>query len=169
MAMGATVNRTLRVGIITMICAFALAMMPLPAWAVELRPDWVTLVLIYWVLAEPAKIGVTVAWLVGLLLDVSFGSLMGQHAIGMVLVIYVIYMQNQRLRVASLLQQAIVIFFLLLVKQTLILWSDGMLGRAPDSWLYFMPTLTSTLLWPWTYLILKEIHIRFGTVKQYDY
>ncbi|NOQ70247.1 MAG: rod shape-determining protein MreD [Gammaproteobacteria bacterium] len=146
-----------------------LAIMPLPIWAVESRPDWVTLVLIYWVLAFPGQIGVGIAWFTGLILDVSYGTLMGQHAIGMVLVIYIIHLQHQRLRVASLLQQAIVIFFLLLLKQLLTLWVDGMLGRAPDNWLYFVPTITSALLWPWVYLILRDLQRKFGVVKQYQY
>ncbi|MBE9568053.1 MAG: rod shape-determining protein MreD [Proteobacteria bacterium] len=146
-----------------------LAIVPLPDWAVEYRPDWVTLVLIYWAMAMPTKVGITAAWFSGLLLDVSYGTLMGQHAVGMVLVIYVIHMQHQRLRVASLLQQAIVIFFLLLLKQLLILWVDGMLGRAPASQLYFMPTLTSTLLWPWIYLVLRDLERKFGGDSHYQY
>ncbi len=162
-------NKTLRIGIFTIIGAFMLAIMPLPDWAVEFRPDWVTLVLIYWAMATPSKIGVTVAWVTGLLLDVSYGTLMGQHAVGMVLVIYVIHLQHQRLRVASLLQQAIVIFFLLMLKQLLTLWVDGMIGRAPDSWLYFMPAIVSTVLWPWTYLILRDLRRNFSVEKQYQF
>ncbi len=162
-------NKTIRVSIFTLIGAFMLAIMPLPEWAVEFRPDWVTLVLVYWAMALPTKIGVTIAWLCGLLLDVSYGTLMGQHAVGMVLVIYVIHLQHQRLRVASLLQQAIVIFFLLFIKQLLELWVDGMLGRAPDSWFYFMPTITSTLLWPWIYLILRDLRRKFSVEKHYQY
>ena len=162
-------NKTLRIGIFTIIGAFMLAIMPLPDWVVEFRPDWVTLVLIYWAMATPSKIGVTVAWVTGLLLDVSYGTLMGQHAVGMVLVIYVIHLQHQRLRVASLLQQAIVIFFLLMLKQLLTLWVDGMIGRAPDSWLYFMPAIVSTVLWPWTYLILRDLRRNFSVEKQYQF
>lgn len=162
-------NKTLRLGLMTIIVALMLAIMPLPDWAVESRPEWVTLVLIYWAMALPSRIGVTMAWITGLLLDVSYGTLIGQHAVGMVLVIYVIHQQHQRLRVASLLQQAIVIFFLLLIKQLLTLWVDGMLGRAPDSWLYFMPTITSTFLWPWTYLILRDLRRKFSVDKHYQY
>lgn len=162
-------NKTLRIGIFTIIGAFMLAMMPLPEWAVEFRPEWVTLVLIYWAMAAPSKIGVTVAWVTGLLLDVSYGTLMGQHAVGMVLVIYVIHLQHQRLRVASLLQQAIVIFVLLMLKQLLTLWVDGMIGRAPDSWMYFMPAIVSTFLWPWTYLILRDLRRKFGVEKHYQF
>jgi len=163
------VSKTLRIGIFTVIGAFMLAIMPLPDWAVTFRADWVTLVLIYWAMAVPSRVGVTVAWFAGLFLDVSYGTLMGQHAIGMVFVIYVIHIQHQRLRVASLLQQAIVIFFLLFIKQLAALWVDGMLGRAPDSWLYFMPTITSTLLWPWTYLILRDLRRKFGGGAHYQY
>lgn len=162
-------NKTLRIGLFTIISAFILTMMPLPDWAIEYRPDWVTLVLIYWAMISPTKIGVGVAWFAGLLLDVSYGTLMGQHAVGMVLVIYFIHLQHQRLRMASLLQQALVIFVLLLVKQLLALWVDGMLGRASHSWLYFMPTITSTLLWPWTYLILRDFHKKFGVHKHFHY
>ncbi len=162
-------NKTLRIGLITTIGAFMLAIMPMPDWAAVYRPDWVTLVLIFWAMTLPSRVGVTMAWFAGLLLDVSYGTLMGQHAVGLVLVVYVIHLQHQRLRMASLLQQAIVIFFLLLMKQLLTLWVDGMLGRAPDNWLYFMPTITSTLLWPWTYLILRDLHRKFATEKHYQY
>lgn len=162
-------NKTLRLGLITVLISFILAIIPLPEWIVEFRPEWVTLVLIYWTITSPAKVGVTVAWFTGLLLDVSYGTLIGQHALGMVLVIYVIHLQHQRLRVASLLQQALLILLLIFVKQLIILWVNGMLGRAPDSWLYFMPTLTSALLWPWLYLILRDLQRKFGTKRQYQF
>lgn len=165
--MAIAVNKALLTGLMTVIVAFMLAIMPLPDWVVKFRPEWVTLVLIYWVLAYPFRVGVTVAWFAGLLLDVSYGTLMGQNAIGMVLIIYVIHLQHLRLRVASLLQQAIVIFILFIIKQLLTLWVDGMLGRAPqDTWSYFMPAITSTLLWPWTYLILRDIHRKFTAIRK---
>jgi len=160
-------NPNIRIGVLTIIVAFMLAMMPLPEWAVAFRPDWVTLVLIYWTMALPASIGVTVAWFAGLMLDVSHGALLGQHALGLVLVIYVIHSQHQRLRVASLLQQAIVIFFLILVKQALVLWVSGIMGHAPDTWLYFMPSLTSALFWPWVYIILRDLRRKLAYKTYY--
>jgi len=161
------VNRDLRTGFVSIIAAFMLAIIPLPDWAIAFRPDWVTLVMIYWAMAIPSKVGVIAAWLAGLMLDVNYGTLLGQQALGMVIVIYVIHMQHQRLRVSSLVQQAIVIFFLLLIKQLLILWVDGMLGRAPDKWIFLMPTVTSTLLWPWIYLILRDLRRKFGRNSTY--
>ena len=160
-------NSNTRIGIITIIMAFMLSMMPLPDWAEAFRPDWVTLVLIYWTMALPENMGVTIAWFAGLMLDVSHGALLGQHALGLVLVIYIIHSQHQRLRVASLLQQAIVIFFLLILKQASVLWVNGIMGHAPDTWLYFMPSLTSALFWPWVYIILRDLRRKFSYKVQY--
>ena len=160
-------NSNSRVGVITIIAAFMLAIIPLPGWAENLRPDWVTLVLIYWVMALPASIGVATAWMIGLMLDVTHGSVLGQNALGMVVVIYVIHAQHQRLRVASLLQQAIVIFLLLFLKQLISLWVTGIMGKAPDNWFYFVPSLTSALLWPWIYIILRDLRLKFGYRLRY--
>ncbi len=151
-----------KIASLTLFVAFMLTIMPLPDWVVEFRPDWVTLVLIYWAMALPTKTGVTIAWLAGLMLDVSHGAILGQHALGLMLVIYIVHIQHQRLRVASLVQQAIVIFFLLLLKQLIVLWVSGIVGHAPDTWLYFMPTITGAMLWPWIYIILRDMRRKFG-------
>lgn len=160
-------NPNTRLSTLTIIAAFVLSMMPLPDWAQAFRPDWVTLVLIYWVMALPANIGVTIAWCVGLMLDVSHGAILGQHALGLVLVIYVVHSQHQRLRVASLVQQAIVIFILLLMKQAIVLWVSGIMGHPPDSWLYFMSSLTGALFWPWIYIILRDLRRKFAYKSHY--
>ncbi|MGB5397210.1 MAG: rod shape-determining protein MreD [Gammaproteobacteria bacterium] len=155
-------NNNARISTLTIIAAFMLTIMPLPEWAQAFRPDWVTLVLIYWVMALPASFGVTIAWGLGLMLDVTHGALLGQHALGLVIAVYIVHSQHQRLRVASLLQQAIVFFFLLLLKQLLVLWVNGIMGQAPDTGLYFAPSLVGALLWPWIYIILRDLRRRFG-------
>lgn len=152
----------LRIAGLTVFVAFMLTVMPLPEWMVEFRPDWVTLVLIYWAMALPTRVGVTIGWLTGMMLDVSHGAILGQHALGLMLVIYIVHLQHQRLRVVSLVQQAIVIFFLLLLKQLIVLWVSGIVGHAPGTWLYFMPTVTGALLWPWIYIILRDLRRKFG-------
>ena len=94
-------SSNLKVASLTIFVAFMLTIMPLPEWAIEFRPDWVTLTLIYWAMALPTRAGVTIAWLAGLMLDVSHGAILGQNALGLVLVIYIVHIQHQRLRVAA--------------------------------------------------------------------
>ena len=105
-------NSNIKITALTIVIAFMLTLMHFPEWASDFRPDWVTLVIIYWAMALPDKIGVNVAWCAGLMLDISHGAIIGQHAIGLVIVIYIIHMQHQKLRMFSLLQQAIVILLL---------------------------------------------------------
>lgn len=156
------IARNIKAIALTIVVAFMLTMMPLPDWAVEYRPDWVTLVVIYWAMALPARMGVTFAWLAGLMLDVSHGAILGQNALGLVLVVYIVQLQHQRLRVASLLQQAIVVFFLLLLKQLIVLWVSGIVGHAPHTWLFFMPCVTGAFLWPWIFIIARDTQRKLG-------
>ena len=115
-------SKCYRVVLPTLLVALMLHMWPLPDWLIFARPEWLTLVLIYWALAIPEQVGVTVAWVAGLLLDVTQGAILGQHALGLVVVIFVIQLEYQRIRVFSLAQQALVVFLLLLIKQILVLW-----------------------------------------------
>lgn len=142
---------------ITLLLALTLAMMPLPSWGQAFRPDWVSLVAIYWALALPHRFGLFSAWSVGLLLDISMGTLLGQHAMGMILVVYFVVRLHQRMRAFPLGQQSFMVFILLIAKQSALLWVYGITGTAPENnWLYFAPAFTGMLLWPWVFIVLRD-------------
>ena len=144
------------------IVALMLTIVPLPQWADHARPEWVAMVLVYWTLAIPARVGVTTGWITGLLLDVLQGALLGQHALSLALISYFTLQFYQRLRIYRAWQQALVIFMLVLIQQLLTLWILGIIDQAPNSsTLYWLPSLTSMLLWPWTFLILRNLRRRF--------
>lgn len=154
-------NKCFRIVIPTLIFALMLHMWPLPDWLEYARPEWMTLVLLYWALAMPERIGVTIAFLAGLLIDVTQGAILGQHALGLVIIVFVVQLEYQRIRVFSLAQQALVVFMLLITKQVLTLWVTGIVGQAPDLGLYFLPSLVGAILWPWIFLILRDLRRRF--------
>jgi len=156
-----------RIVIPTLIVALMLQMWPLPQWLEYARPEWVVLAMLYWALAMPEKVGVTVAWVVGLFLDVSQGAIIGQHAVGLVIIVFVISTQYQRIRVFSLAQQALVVLLLLLIKQLLVLWVSGMVGQAPDIGLYFLPALTGAIVWPWVFIVLRDLRRRFTVSRSF--
>ena len=58
-------------------------------------------------------------------------------------------------------QQALVVFLLLIIKQVLTLWVTGIVGQAPDLSLYFLPSLVGAIVWPWVFLILRDLRRRF--------
>lgn len=145
----------------TFVVALMLTMLPLPDWAALYRPEWVAMVLIYWCLALPDRVGVGIGWSAGLLLDVVKGALLGQHALALALVAYLTLHLHQRVRVFPLWQQSLFVLLMVALNQLLVLWVKGIIGLQPGSWLYWLPSLTSMLLWPWVFLILRDLRRSF--------
>lgn len=152
---------------ISLLLALMLNMLPLPGWANHLRPDWVSLVLIYWAMALPLFAGIITAFVFGLLMDVSQSTLLGQHALALVIIIYLVQRLYLRIRVYTFVQQAIFVGILLVIKQLLVLWVSGMTNNAPDTSLYFLPSLTGAFIWPWLFILLRDIRRRFCHHQQH--
>lgn len=146
---------------LSVLVALMLSIVPLPEWLEAYRPEWPVLVLIYWGLAVPQRIGVGYGWLTGLLIDVLKGGLLGQHALALSVVMFLTLNLHQRIRVYPLWQQALSILMLNALYQLLILWFDGITGQSPKGWDYWMPSLTGMLLWPWVFLVLRDLRRRF--------
>ncbi len=155
------IRRSRWVIISTFIAALMLTMIPLPEWAELARPEWVSLVLIYWCMALPDRVGIYTAWFLGLILDVIHGSLLGQYALSLAVVAYFTLTFYQRLRIYGIWQQAFMVMILTLFQLLFIVWIRGVIGQAPNSYYYWMPALTTMILWPWTYLVLRDIRRHF--------
>ena len=141
--------------------AFMLTAVPLPEWAANWRPAWVALVLIYWCMALPERIGIGTAWFLGLLLDVQQGTLLGQHALGLATIAWLTVKYHQRVRVFPLAQQALVVCGYVLILQFLNLWVRGIMGVPPQHWSFWMPAFTGMLLWPWLFVILRDLRRKY--------
>ena len=147
---------------LSLILGLLLAIFPLPIWAKAFRPDWVALLLIYWCVYTPNTVGLVTAAMMGILLDTAMGTLLGQHALGLSLIAYAALKNHQRLRLFPRVQQCLIILLLVFGKQVLLLWIYGITKRAPqDVLLYFMPSITSMLLWPLVYKAMRFVQRRF--------
>jgi rod shape-determining protein MreD len=146
--------------IATFAVAFVLTAMPVPDWAASWRPAWVALVVVYWCMELPERIGIGVGWGVGLLLDGFTGTLLGQHAFAMSVTAYLAIKTRQRIRVFPLVQQVFVIGFIFASYLLTMLFVNSMSGIPPQDWSYAAPALSSALVWPWLYALLKKIRRR---------
>ncbi len=151
--------------ILSLVAAFLLTVMPLPIWAQWLRPAWVAMTVIYWVLAFPEKMNVTLAFFVGLYLDILTGTMIGEHALALVIVAYLVCKTYQRVRLFPILQQSLTIFLFILVYQLIIFVIQGIIGQIPHNFLYWLASVTSGLLWPWVYFLLRDLRQRWGLAK----
>ncbi|HHI77043.1 MAG TPA: rod shape-determining protein MreD [Gammaproteobacteria bacterium] len=146
---------------LTFAVALLLTILPLPEWARPFRPQWATLALIYWCLALPHRISVGTGFVLGLLLDVLTGTLLGQHALGLSLVAYIAVQLHARIRVFPLWQQAFAVLVLLTLEQILSLWAMAASGQATPGLRYWAIPVTGAALWPWTFMLLRNVRRRF--------
>lgn len=141
---------------LTIILAAILAIVPMPAWLELWRPEWVTLVVVYWVIALPHKVGLFSAWLVGFFVDVMEGSLLGLNALALTVIAYVALNLYQRMRMFTPLQQSITILILVGVQQLLVFWVLTATGQNTATNLAFViSALSSALLWPVIFPLLR--------------
>lgn len=160
----ATLTRHSGGGVIfaTFVLALLLAIVPMPEWAAVLRPEWTALFLIYWVIALPQRVGVGVGWLAGIFLDILRGAVFGQHAFAMLVVAYLAYKLHQRIRLYPLWQQSLSVLVLITLYQLVLLWINGVIGKPSPGWTYWLPSLSSMLIWPAVYVVLRSLRRGFG-------
>jgi rod shape-determining protein MreD len=154
-----------RMGIyLSFVVALILTLLPMPDWTIWLRPAWVLLVLIYWAMTVPNKVGVGSAWVMGLIVDLLQGTLLGEHALAFTFVIYLVNRIHIRLSMYPLMQQGLSILGFVLIYQFIIFCIQGFIGEIPRSHLYWLASLTSMILWPWLYVLMRDWRRWFNVV-----
>jgi rod shape-determining protein MreD len=153
---------------LTFLVAMVLAILPLPdSVPIELgylRPQWVVLVLIYWVIALPDRVGILAAWSIGLIVDVLLGSLLGQHGVAFILVAYIASSLYQRLRMFSLWQQSMIVFAIVGLNQLINFWIESIVGIGDWNLWYLLSSVVSALLWPSVFLLLRYCRRQFNVI-----
>jgi rod shape-determining protein MreD len=145
--------------ILTIIMAMCLRIAPWPGFLSSINPDWVLLVLIYWSLAVPERVGIFHAWTVGLLTDVLTGRMFGQYALAYSLIIYFCLILHKRLRQFPLPQQGLFIFSCLLLSQMLLFWLKNIQHPTQLHISFWLPVFTGTLCWPLVYTLLRSVRL----------
>jgi len=146
--------------LLSIIVAIMLTILPLEErWALY-RPEWIALTIIHWSLVAPNRIGFVVAWVAGLLLDALYGSIIGQHALGFTIVIFMSMRMRTRLVVDNIFQQFLILFLVLGTYMLVNLWILGITGNAPQGWDYWMPVVASMLVWPFYHYFMQIYHSR---------
>ena len=146
--------------IITLIVGLMLTIMPLPDAAEAFRPDWLALLLIFWAIQLPRTWSVGSAWIVGIVLDVSYGTLLGQHALALAVIVFATVRFHLLMRVFPLSQLGATIFALLALYQFILFWVNGVAGVTAPSITYWGPVITGTIVWPFLHMFLSGVRYR---------
>ena len=140
-------ERSVLVSAISLALMLALAVVPLPKLIAPFRPDWVAVVLLYWSLMAPRRFSLLTAFWMGLALDTLTGALLGQHALALLVIVYVAERFHLRLRVFPVSQLLLTVLILLGFYEFILFWIDGVAGRTVPVIQRWAPPLTGTLAW----------------------
>lgn len=146
---------------LTVLAGMALLILPLPHTIAWCRPAWVFMVVMFWMIRIPHRVGIGVAWFVGLWLDLLTGTLFGLHAFVLALIAYFIVKFQVQVRSLPLWQQTLLVMVLTAAYLALQYWVLALAGTSPDTWKYWLPIVTTTLLWPWVCILLRDFQHRF--------
>jgi len=140
-------ERSVLVSAISLALMLSLAVVPLPGIIAPFRPDWVAVVLLYWSLMAPRRFSLLTAFWMGLALDTLTGALLGQHALALLVIVYVAERFHLRLRVFPVSQLLLTVLILLGFYEFMLFWIDGVAGRTVPLIQRWAPPLTGTLAW----------------------
>lgn len=149
--------------LITVAAAALLTLIPLPSVLDPLRPYWVALVMLYWCLETQELVTLGLAFTIGLLLDLLTGSLLGQHALSLVVLVYLATRFRARLRFFPPWQQALSVLALLVNDRIILLWIISLRGEPLPSIEFWAPAVVGTAIWPWLFLLLDRYR---GVMRQ---
>ena len=148
----------------TFLVSYVLISFPVgPQWRGYV-PDWVTLVLIYWCMAAPKRVGVGAAWLVGLGLDFLTFGLVGSHALTKTVIAFLVGRVALRLRVYPVWQQSAFILILLVIEAAILATIEQLLSGYWGGMFSWKALAVGLAVWPLLYLVLRRCR-RWGRLS----
>jgi len=145
---------------VSLLFALLLGLVPMPDVLQPLRPYWLALVLAYWVLEAPDKVGLGVAFLLGLLADLAFGGLLGEQALRLVVLTFILDRFRARLRFFPMSQQALAIGGLLFNDRVVAMAVHLVLGEVQLPWAFWAAPLVGMVLWAPLHLVLDTLRLQ---------
>jgi rod shape-determining protein MreD len=132
---------------LSLLLAFMLLLLPWSGLALQIRPDFMLLVIIFWLIRAPNLCNVGTAWFVGLFVDLATGGIFGQYALAYTVTAFFAVSYQRRLVLYTGTQQLFYVFLLLIISQAILLILKVFAGMQFIGWVYFLPSITGVLLW----------------------
>jgi len=153
-----TSNSRLFLGVsISAFVALVLTVVQLPNWLFYFWPEWIAIVLVYWALIAPKRIGPIAGFIIGTLLEVLFVRKFGVLGFGMATLAFMVNSGSQQLRALSIWQQMISIGIFIAIFKLLTGWLSGLVAGFTITTDYWYSVVGSVLIWPFAFILLEEL------------
>lgn len=133
--------------------ALVLSILPIPELISVFRPPWVLLLVLYIEYYLPGNFKLTALLILGLLLDVLLSTVIGEHSFALLLVTWIASSKSRRFQFFSMLQQICLIGFFCFLYQSVISFTDALLGFHYSLLMPLASALLGMFFWPWIRLL----------------
>lgn len=144
--------------LLTLILAMVLSIIPLNESVSAWRPEWIALTLVHWSLIVRDRMSLMMVFIIGLVVDTLYGSLLGQHALGYVLVTYLSVRLSLRMTPEAFLQQLALLFAIMGLYLLVNLWMQRVTGGTSTA--AWTSLISSILIWPVYHSLLGYFHVQ---------
>jgi len=143
--------------LVSSIVALTLTILPLPQWLFYFWPDWMALIVVYWALTTPDRIGPWVGFAIGTVLEVVFVRNFGVLGFGMAMLAFTVNRGHLQLQVLSIGPQMLVIGLLIGVFKLVTGWLYGLTSDFRISTDYWYSIVGCVVAWPFVFILLQEL------------
>ncbi|MGH8042867.1 MAG: rod shape-determining protein MreD [Rudaea sp.] len=143
-----------------MLACYLLQLMPLPQGLLPLKPYWLALALTYWALEAPERVSLGRAFVLGLIGDALTGEMLGEQALRLCILCFILLRFRARLRFFPMWQQALAVLILLLNDRVVLLAVRAIAGQVAPPPSYWLAPLVGMLAWPWVFLLFDDLRAR---------
>ena len=144
---------------VSALAALLLGLLPLPVWMQPYRPYWLALVVVYWVIEAPDRFGLGFAFLAGVLADLCFGTVLGEQALRLTVMAFIVQRFRAQLRFFPLSQQALAIAGLLLNDRVIVGLLHLALGEPQPPIATWWSPVVGMALWAPVFLVLDRLRL----------
>ncbi len=142
------------------VASFMLQLAPLPALLLPFKPYWLALVLIYWMIELPERVPLGLCFALGLVADLIGGEVLGEQALRLCILCFIVLRFRSRLRFFPMWQQTLAVFALLLNDRIVYLMVHAVAGDPPPDLDFWIAPVTGMLAWPWLFLLFDDLRAR---------
>jgi rod shape-determining protein MreD len=144
----------------SIVVCYLLQLAPLPTVLLPLKPFWLALMLIYWLIELPERVPLGLAFVLGVAGDVIGGELLGEQALRLCILCFIVLRFRSRLRFFPMWQQTLAVFALLLNDRIVYLMVHALAGDPPPPLDFWLAPIAGMFAWPWLFLLLDDLRAR---------
>lgn len=137
--------------------ALVLTVLPLPQWLFYFWPDWMALLVFYWALTVPERVGPWVGFAIGTLMEVLFVRKFGVLGFGMAILAFAVNRSHLQLRALSIWQQMLIVGLFVGFLKLIVGWLYGLISGFTLTTDYWYSLIGSMLIWPFVFILMHEV------------